>query len=214
MLYADGRFVNHWGKGSVPDMSRSETRMWFYFLVTSYIDVGIEAIHFGQVGLMDKNDPGHASWLDLLGRARAYAREHARRHFLLCDGHTPTGGYAEGGKLLFDFHSFPLRIVEVPDQPYHGVLKVGYADSIFTKSKGGITPSGWSCEHLPFLEFDNVGRNNPGEPSKPPFIWGWDEITWFALTAETERNDWLRYAWQWIKETDANGHLQMPGSRS
>ena len=64
MLYPDGRFVNHWGRGSVPDMSQLETRMWFYFLTTSYIDVGIEAIHFGQVGLMDKNDPGHAGWLD------------------------------------------------------------------------------------------------------------------------------------------------------
>src|SRR6266404_1842996 len=215
MLYPDGRFVSHWGgNGSVPDMSQLETRLWFYFLVTSYIDVGIEAIHFGQVGLMDKNDPGHAGWLDMLGRVRAYARQHARRHFLLCDAHAPTGGFVEDGKLLFDFHSFPLRIVEVADQPFKGVLKVGYTDSLFTKSKGGITPSGWSCEHLPFLvEFDNFGRNNPGKPGKSPFIWGWDEITWFALMPEKERNDWLRYAWKWVKATDPNGHLQMPGSR-
>jgi hypothetical protein len=215
MLYADGRFVNHWGgSSSVPDMSRLETRMWFYFLVTRYIDVGIEAIHFGQVGLMDKNDPGHAGWLDMLTRVRSYARKNARRHFLFCDAHTPTGGYVESGKLLFDFHSFPLRIVEVPDQPHKGVLKVGYADAIFNKSKGGIAPSGWSCEHLPYLvEFDNFGRRNPGKPSKAPFIWGWDEITWFALMPEKERNDWLRYAWKWVQETDTNGHLQMPGSR-
>ena len=214
MLYPDGRFVNHWGKGSVPDMSRLETRMWFYFLVTSYIDVGIEAIHFGQVGLMDKNDPGHAGWLDMLGRVRAYAKKNARRHFLLCDAHAPTGGFVEDGKLLFDAHSFPLRIAEVTDHPYEGVLQVGYADSIFTKSKGGITPSGWACDHLPFLaEFDNFGRRNPGNPSRSPFIWGWDEITWFALMPEKERNAWLRYAWKWIKETDPSGHLQMPGSR-
>ena len=102
MLYANGRFVNHWGgHGSVPDMSRLETRMWFYFLASSYIDVGIEAIHFGQVALMDKNDPGHAHWVDMLNRVRAYAHNHARRHFLLCDAHTPTGGYVEGGRLLF-----------------------------------------------------------------------------------------------------------------
>jgi len=31
-------------------MSCLETRLWFYFLATSYIDTGIEAIHFGQVG--------------------------------------------------------------------------------------------------------------------------------------------------------------------
>ena len=198
----------------MPDMSRLETRMWFYFLVTSYIDVGVEAIHFGQVGLMDKNDPGHAGWLDMLGRVRAYARKHARRYFLLCDAHTPTGGYVEGGKLLFDFHSFPLRIVEVTNQPYKGVLKVGYSDSIFKRSKGGITPSGWSCENLPYVvEFDNFGRSNPGKPSRSPFIWGWDEITWFAVLPEQERNDWLRYAFKWVKDTDPNGHLQMPGSR-
>ena len=94
------------------------------------------------------------------------------------------------------------------------MLKVGYADAIFLKSKGGVTPSGWSCEHLPYLvEFDNFGRSNPGKPSKSPFIWGWDEITWFALLPEAERNDWLRYAWKWVKETDPDGHLQMPGSR-
>jgi hypothetical protein len=215
MLYANGRFVNHWGgRGSVPDMSRLETRMWFYFLVTRYIDVGIEAIHFGQVGLMDKNDPNHAGWLDLLQRVRAYARKHARRHFLVCDAHTPTGGYVEDGKLLFDFHSFPLRIAEVADQPHKGALKVGYSDSIYTKSKGGLTPSGWSCDHLPYLvEFDNFGRSNPGKPGRAPFIWGWDEVTWFALLPGQERNDWLRYAWTWVRATDPNGHLQMPGSR-
>ena len=213
MLYADGRFVNHWGGGaSVPDMSRLETRMWFYFLASRYIDVGIEAIHFGQVGLMDRNDPGHRNWIDMLSRVRAYAREHARRHVLLCDAHTPTGGYVEDGKLLFDFHSFPLRIVEVPDHPYQGVLQVGYADAIYRKSRGGVTPSGWSCDHLPYLvEFDNFGRSRPGMPSKSPFIWGWDEITWFALQPEAERNEWLRYAWRWVKETDPAGHLADAG---
>jgi len=215
MLYADGRQVNHWGRdSSVPDMSRLETRMWFYYLATQYIDTGIEAIHFGQVGLMDWNDPHHAGWRDMLDRVRAYAHFHARRHLLLCDAHTPTGGYVEDGKTLFDFHAFPLRIVGVEGQPYKGVLQVGYADSIFLRSKGGITPSGWSCEHLPYLvEFDNFGSRHPGQPSKSPFIWGWDEITWFALMPEAERNAWLRYAWNWVRTTDPNGHLEMPGSR-
>ena len=58
-----------------------------------------------------------------------------------------------------------------------------------------------------------MSRSNPGQPSKAPFIWGWDEITWFALLPEKERNDWLRSAWKWVQDTDANGHLQMPGSR-
>ncbi len=215
MLYENGHFVDHWGRNaSVPDMSCLETRMWFYYLATCYIDIGIEAIHFGQVGLMDNNDPHHAGWLDLLNRVRAYAHQNARRHLVLCDAHTPTGGYVEDGKLLFDFHAFPLRIVAVTNEPYHGVLQVGYADSIFLRSKGGVTPSGWSCDHLPYLvEFDNFGSHNPGHLSSSPFIWGWDEITWFALMPETDRNAWLHYAWNWVKATDPVGHLEMPGSR-
>jgi len=215
MLYANGNQVNHWGTdASVPDMSRLETRMWFYHLTTSYIDVGIEAIHFGQVSLMDQNDPRHVGWLDMLGRVRAYARQHARRHMVICDAHTPTGGYVEAGRLLFDVHAFPLRIAEVAGQPFKGVLKVGYADSLYTKSKGGVTPSGWSCDHLPYLvEFDNFGSNNPGQTSSAPFIWGWDEITWFATQPEADRNDWLRYAWKWLQDNDPIAHLEMPGSR-
>jgi hypothetical protein len=215
IVYANGNQVNHWGaNASVPDMSRLETRMWFYYLTTRYIDAGIEAIHFGQVSLMDQSDPGHVGWLDMLGRVRAYAKQHARRHMVICDAHTPTGGYVEGGKLLFDAHAFPLRIAEVAGMPFKGVLKVGYADSLFTKSKGGVTPSGWTCDHLPYLvEFDNFGNSNPGNSSKAPFIWGWDEITWFALQTEPDRNDWLRYAWKWVHDNDPVGHVEMPGSR-
>ena len=201
--------------GSVPDMSRLETRMWFYYLTTQYIDVGIEAIHFGQIGLMDRNDPKHVGWLDMLGRVRAYAHKHARRHFVICDAHTPNGGYVEDGRLLFDAHAFPLRISEVPDQPLKGELKVGYLDSLFNRSKGGITPSGWSCEHLPYLvEFDNFGGRNQGQSTRGTiFIWGYDEITWFSVLPEDQRNQWLRYAWDWIAKNDPNGHLEMPGSR-
>ena len=46
-----------------------------------------------------------------------------------------------------------------------------------------------------------------------PFIWGWDEITWFATQSETDRNDWLRYAWSWLHANDPIAHLEMPGSR-
>ena len=216
MLYPDGGLVNHWAAdASVPDMNRMETQMWFYYLSSAYIDAGLEAIHYGQVGLMDRNDKGHAGWIGMLDKSRAYARAHARRHFLICDAHAPSGGFVEGGKLLFDFHSFPLRIAEVTGKPVQGVLKVGHTDAIFLRSKGGITPSGWSCAHLPYLvEFDNFGSNGAeGKPSNTPFIWGWDEITWWALRPKAEREEWLRYAWKWVDETEPEGHLEMPGSR-
>lgn len=217
MLYPDGLKQNHWGPGaSVPDMSQLETRMWFLYLAAAYIDVGVEAIHFGQVEIMDDRDPEHVHWRDLLKRVRTYAVSHARRHLVLCDAHVPSGGIVNGGQLLFDLHSFPLRIEEVADQPLAGVLQMGYLDSLFGRSKGGVTPSGWSCDHLPFLvELDNFepsGRE--GQNMGGHWCWGYDEISWFAHLSEEQRNQWLQYAWQWIREHDPNGWLQMPGSRT
>ena len=217
MLFPDDKFRDHWHQGaSVPDMTRLETRMWFYFLAKHYIDAGCEAIHFGQVALVGVTDKGHAAWWDMLSRVRRYAKEHARRHFILCDAHTPRGGPRyEGDKLLFDFHSFPLRIAEVPDKPQEGTLQMGYLDSIFGRSNGGITPSGWTCDHLPYLvEFDNWGSSGKGgQGGLRHWAWGYDEICWFAHQPEDYRNAWLRYAWDWVRTHDPNGFLEMPGSR-
>ncbi|MCP4644602.1 MAG: hypothetical protein GY851_29430 [bacterium] len=217
MLFPDGRHKDHWSKGaSVPDMTQVETRMWFYYLAARYIDAGCEAIHFGQVALIGASDTDHQHWWDMLSRVRRYAKDHARRGMVLCDAHTPHGGPRyDGDKLLFDFHTFPLRIEEVPDEPEKGVLKVGYLDSLFGRSNGGMTPSGWRCEHLPFLvELDNFERSGrEGKNIGGHWIWGYDEICWFAHQPKEYQNEWLRYAWDWIREHDANGYLQMPGSR-
>lgn len=216
MCYPDGHRVDHWSKdASVPDMSRLETRMWFVYAAARYIDVGVEAIHFGQVEIMDDRDPEHVHWRDMLARCRGYAQRHARRHLLLCDAHVPGGGIVHEGNLMFDFHSFPLRIEEVADKPHEGVLQAGYLDSLFGRSAGGVSPSGWRCEHLPYLvELDNFeGTPHPGENIGGHWCWGWDEISWFANQPGEYRNQWLRYAWSWIRKTDPNGFLQMPASR-
>ena len=46
------------------------------------------------------------------------------------------------------------------------------------------------------------------------WVWGYDEITWFAHQSKQYRADWLKYAWDWVRKTDPNGFLQMPGSRT
>ncbi len=217
MLYPNGKYRNHWRKGaSVPDISQTETQMWFYCLAARYIDLGIEAIHFGQVELMGGRDPEHRAWDSVLTRVRAYARSHARRGIVLCDAHVPSGGILVRQRLLFDLHSFPLRIDEVPDRPPEGVLRKGYLDSLYGRSKGGTTPSGWNCEHLPYLvEFDNFGRSHrEGKNIGGAWIWGYDEISWFARMTRPERDAWLRYSWQWVREHDPNGYVEMPGSRT
>jgi len=218
MLYPDGKRVDHWSKGkSVPDMSQMETRMWFFYMAARYINIGVEAIHFGQVEIMDDRDPDRAYWNDMMTRVRNYASQNARRHMVLCDAHVPSGGIVlPDGKLLFDFHSFPLRIEEIGDKPEQGVLQVGYLDSLFLRSKGGVAPSGWQCESLPYIvELDNFGGSggHEGENYGQHFCWGYDEITWFANQSENYRDLWLNYAWNWIRRTDPNGYLQMPAGR-
>jgi hypothetical protein len=218
MLYPDGRRKNQWGRNSsVPDVSRPETKLWFYFLAASYIDLGIEAIHFGQVELMNANDRDLAHYSQVLELIRSHAARHARRHMVLCDAHVPRGGFVREGRLLLDFHSFPLRIMEVPDRPQEAILKVGFSDGIYGRSRGGLTFSGWKCEHLPYVvEIDNWGvSRQPGKANAGGiWVWGYDEITWFAHQSRQFRSDWLRYAWDWVRQTDSNGHLQMPGSRT
>jgi hypothetical protein len=218
MLYPDGRRRNQWGRNSsVPDVSRPETKLWFYFLATSFIDLGIEAIHFGQAEIMNGNDPNLEHWSQVLDLVRSYAAQHARRHMVLCDAHVPRGGLVRDGRLLLDFHSFPLRIMEVPDRPEEAILQVGFSDGIYGRSRGGLTFSGWQCEHLPYLvELDNYGvSKQPGKAKAGGhWVWGYDEISWFAQQSKPYRSYWLRYAWDWVRNTDPNGYLQMPGSRT
>jgi hypothetical protein len=218
MLYPDGRWRDRWRAGqSVPDVSRPETKLWFYFLAASYIDLGIEAIHFGQTELMNGNDRDLRHYDEVLSLIRSYAAKKARRHFLFCDSHVPSGGLVRDGKLLMDFHSFPLRIKEIPDKPEEAELKVGRTDAIYGRSKGGVAPSGWKCEHLPYLvELDNYGvSRQPGKAGAGRFwVWGYDEISWFARQSKEYRAKWLRYAWDWVRAIDPNGYLQMPGSRT
>ncbi|MEN6336929.1 MAG: hypothetical protein ABFE01_21955 [Phycisphaerales bacterium] len=216
MLNRDGKLVNHWGRASVPDVTRPETQLWFYYLAGSYINLGCEALHLGQVGLIGMADRDWKEWSRIVAKIRAYAKTHARRHIVLLDAHVPMGGMVVDGVSLLDFNSFPMRIKAIPEKPYEGELQVGHLDGLYKRSKGCVSPSGWSCRSLPYLvEFDNFGRGRTPNvaDNSTIFVWGWDEISWFSLQPEEYRNKFLAYAYNWLKETDPNGHLQMPVSR-
>ena len=215
MIYPFGRRVNHWHKdASVPDMSRTETKMWFFYVAKRWIDMGLEAIHFGQVEIMDDRDRNHIHWRDMMARIRSYAKKHARRGIVLCDAHVPSGGIVHDDKLMFDLHSFPSRPKPLIGQPHKAILEKGFSDSIYGRSAGGVTPSGWSCQSLPYIvEIDNFGNSDhAGEyrESDKFHVWGWDEINWFINQPESYRNEWLKYAYNWVRENDSNGYFQLP----
>tara|TARA_R110002111_G_scaffold16834_1_gene42496 strand:- start:304 stop:828 length:525 start_codon:yes stop_codon:yes gene_type:complete len=135
---------------------------------------------------------------------------------VLLDAHVPTGGMVVNGVSLLDFNSFPLRIKEVEGNPLAGELQVGHLDGLYLRSEACRSPSGWNCKSLPYLvEFDNFGRSRTPNVAdlNSIFVWGWDEVSWFSLLDKEDRNKWLIYARNWIRETDPSGHLQMPVNR-
>jgi hypothetical protein len=218
MLNQGGYGVDFWAKGaSIPDISRQETQMFFYYMACVYMETGIEAIHFGQVMLMAIEDQKHnyAGWRDVIGKVREAAKTKAYRGTILCDAHL--SGIAINGQLLFDFVSYPLRPKEVLAEPQKATLEKSYIDAMYGRTIGGMTPSGWSCDRsLYLLEFDNNGiSDHPNVADhKSNTVWGYDEISWFARQPEQYRNEFLEYAVSRIAEVDSLGHLQMPGSRN
>ncbi|MEM6427968.1 MAG: hypothetical protein AAF708_01920 [Deinococcota bacterium] len=217
MFEADFARAYHWSKFGegcqVPDFTLPETRRWFYYRCCRYIDAGYEAIHLGQPHLYAAKDENYRLFAGLLGRVRSYAKQHARRGIVLLDAHTH--GIVLDGHLLFDFHSRPMSARNLADSPYRLVLQYKGANL------GGISPSGWACESLPYImEVDNWGGW-----SVPPEDWhdmskrirdgrwGWDDISWLAHQDEEARNNFVNYAYRWLELHDPVGFFQYPARR-
>jgi hypothetical protein len=216
MSFHDGRFTDHWGPDTVvPNIMTLEGQMWLYYRACMYIDCGCEAIHFGQVWLIGSTDDDWRMWHKIVGMVREYAKKHARRGYVVCDAHCHGLITAEGQSVL-DFNSFPLRLREVEEEPMRCLLVEGYIDSIYGRSKGGLHPSGWEADPLPFLvEYDNYGiSKNAGTLTVTNYYtWGYDEITWFALQPADYRAEFLRYANDWVNGRFPEGWVQMPSRR-
>lgn len=217
MLNRDGVYVDLWGPGgSVPDITQVETQLWLMYLIGSYVDIGCEAVHLGQVWLIGMNDSGWQTWDSFLQKVRAWVGPRARRRFVLFDAHAGSRGMLVGERSLLDFNSFPLRIKEVAGKPMECVLEKEHLDALYGKSPACVVPSGWRCAALPYLvEFDNFGvSDHPGEANLADhYVWGYDEITWFYMQDVATRCAWLRYAYGWLRANDPHGHLEMPGAR-
>ncbi len=200
--------------GGIPDLSRLETRMWFYYRATRYIDCGYEALHMGQIHLYTANDPGMKKTSELFEMIREYALLHARRHKILLDAHTH--GVNIRGKLLFDYHAMPFTRMPLPEVPGEELVLVreGY-------SEGGENPNGWSAQTMPYLmEYDNWGGLVVGDRSKYTREelawkdwWGYDQIAWFANQPFESRDHFLEYTYKWVEINNPNAYFEIPFRR-
>lgn len=227
MCFPDGSFKNQWGENtSVPDITRQETMLFLYYRACTYIDLGYEALHMGQIHLIGRNDKGWERWTELLRMIRQYALDNARRGFVFINAHTH-GIVGSDGVLLFDFHMYPSRPMAdgsqqphfpTEDDPQRATFAPNHSDSIYGKSLGGMTYSGWECDSLPYLvELDNFGDDTASlHVPKPNDMrtWGMDEITWYANQPAWYRAEFLEYAYNWVVNVaKGDGFFAMPGQR-
>ena len=201
-----------WGnEGGIPDLSRTEARMWFYYRATQYIDAGYEALHMGQIHLYTANDRGMKKMAELIQMIRDYAKVHARRHKVLMDAHSH--GININGKLLLDYHAMPFTRVPLLDRGGEKLVMVreGF-------SEGGENPNGWSDDVMPFLmEYDNWGGKVLDDFSQYSYEeratkdwWGYDQIGWFANQDEEGQRHFLEYTYKWTAINNVNAYFEVP----
>ncbi|MBQ7598777.1 MAG: hypothetical protein IJU56_09385 [Clostridia bacterium] len=195
----------------MPDISQTETQMWFYYRGVRYIDSGYEAFHMGQIHLYTGHDRGCKGIGKVLSMLRAYGKEHARRHKVIFDAHSHS--LVVNGHSLLDYNAMPFTRFPILDRPGEKLVLVREG-----KSGGGISPEGVYEEALPFLyEYDNWGgrdkwayENQSYEERAWNQWWGGDQISWFGCQPEEERNKFLDYSFKWTAINNPDGFFAFP----
>jgi hypothetical protein len=226
MTYLDQRPSDSNPDTPAIDITRLESRMWYYYWARRYIDLGFEDIDLGEVFTVTQNDiPTYANYWDLVQRIRKYAAAHARRGFVLLSGQSypadPNGKWdnnngvhgivSSNGYLALDYLYHGLRPKENANSPQDAVI-ANWQDVPFGKTAGGISPNGWNRAHMPYVvTLDPGGSPNPGVPVGFPSVWGWSEWDWWVNQSRSYRDKWLWYATAWVAWADPNGHFRVPG---
>lgn len=197
--------------GSMPDISRTETQMWFFYRAAEYIKAGYEAFHMGQIHLYTANDRDYSCISRVLSMMREYAKIHARRHKIIIDAHSHS--LVKNGVSLLDYNAMPYTRYPVLDRPGEKLVLVREG-----KTGGGIDPDGVYQKCLPFLmEYDNWGgidkwahENQTYEQRAWNQWWGGDQIHWFYRQNEEDRNSFLDYTFKWTAVNNPDAYFAFP----
>lgn len=198
----------------MPDISQTETQMWFYYRGVRYIDSGYEAFHMGQIHLYTGHDRGYKGIGKVIEMLREYGSKNARRHKVLFDAHSHS--LVVNGKSLIDYNAMPLTRFPLLDRDGEKLVLVREG-----KSGGGISPEGVYEKALPFLyEYDNWGgrdmwaqENLTYEERAWSQWWGGDQISWFAHQKEEDRNSFLEYTMKWTAINNPDAFFAFPVRR-
>ena len=198
----------------MPDISQTETQMWFYYRGVRYIDCGYEAFHMGQVHLYTGHDRGYKAIGRVIEMLREYGKKNARRHKVIFDAHSHS--LVVNGKSLLDYNAMPLTRYPLLDRKGEKLVLVREG-----KSGGGISPEGVYEKALTFLyEYDNWGGRDSWAQEHLSYEerawsqwWGGDQISWFANQSEEDRNFFLEYTMKWTAINNPNAFFAFPVRR-
>lgn len=239
MVFDDGFGKSRWAAAwHVPDVTKLETQMFFYYRGCRYIDLGIESIHFGQTNLMGRNekDINFPCYTKVINMIREYAKTHARRGYIITNSHSSKFIGTDGINLL-DFHGSPIRLRTAKGETDHAAsettpqfcdfypgedmlygTKMHPQDAPYLKHIKATNYSGWTSEDYPYLlEYDNWGgRNNRNFVDNVCCIdrFNYDEISWLVNQPDWFRRVFMRYAVVKVEALKDNGHISMPGRRT
>ena len=228
MLHDDKFGFEQWGSDlHVPDITKEETQMWFYYRACNYIDMGFESLHLGQTNLIGQKDGNLSCWTKVIHMIRDYAKKNARRHYVIINGHYPTQKFVgTDGVMLVDFNAFPLRLKVAAGEKDHAVSENnpqkceinmnGDAKALYTGAISGKSPSGWTTNHYPYLvEFDNDGGDKDDHTKvSSKGKWGYDEISWIANQPQWYRHKFMKDVTAQVNSFKNNGHVVLPGRRT
>jgi hypothetical protein len=200
----------------VPDITRLESQMWYFYMATQFIDFGCESISFSNIKATSQSAGANLAWQNVIQRIRNYADNRSDIRFLLVTAQVDasmTNMIKVGNDLLLDFDTAPLRPLEDLtnlNTSWGGgaIVTESNCSQLFNNTFGGKNPSGWECVHNPGQVFlDNFGSSFNGIGTVSSLCWlpyHFDDISWYGVQDETYRNNWINYAYNKTKCIDPN----------
>jgi len=184
--------------------------MVFTIRAASYIDVGIEAIHFGQVEIMNRNDRDLASWSQVLALF-GHMRPNVHASHVLCDGHVPQRGPASKTEnscsIFIPSRSASWKSRTSPPSD----LKLASRTHFMDAAKAPPF-SGWQCDHLPYLvRIDNSAPAANPEKQGPAASGSGATTNHLVRAAERRISKSVAALRLGMGGRRSGGHLQMPG---